>query len=205
METAEVAYEKHTHQCSLPQTQSSCETYLHAVVFHDPTEILHSTRKKARPGTKTIFSDSRIPIQGQLFGSPLISALATLTLWGLAHSLPPLIILSLLYGFFGGGYVVLWARIGTFLDDDDPTIALTTFGVFAFLKGVGNVLAGPISSLLITQAATARQYAIGRYKGVVIYTGVCMFVSSLAMVVWYIRRIIPKRILRCLAVWRCPA
>jgi len=55
METAEVAYEKHKHQCSLPQTQSSCDTYLHAVVFHDPTKILHSTRKKARPGTKTIF------------------------------------------------------------------------------------------------------------------------------------------------------
>jgi len=151
------------------------------------------------------FSDSRIPIQGLLFGSPLISALATLTLWGLAHSLPPLIIFSLLYGFFGGGYVVLWARMGTFLDDDDPTVALTTFGVFAFLKGVGNVLAGPISSLLITQAAAARQYAIGRYKGVVIYTGVCMFASSLAMVVWYIMRMMPKRILRCLAVWRCPA
>ncbi len=151
------------------------------------------------------FSDNRIPVQGLLFGSPLISGLATFTLWGLARSLPPLVIFSLLYGFFGGGYVVLWARMGTFLNADDPTVALTTFGVFAFLKGVGNVLAGPVSSVLITQASTVRQYATGRYQGIVIYTGICMFASSLAMVVWYIGRITPPQVSRCVTRWRCLA
>ena len=137
------------------------------------------------------FSDHRIPVQVLLFASPLISAVTTFTLWGLARSLPPLVVFSLIYGFFAGGYVVLWARMGTYLNADDPTVALTTFGVFAFLKGVGNVLAGPISSVLITQATTMEQYAIGRYEGIVIYTGICMFASSLAMVVWHIGRIMP--------------
>ena len=140
------------------------------------------------------FSDNRIPVQVLLFGSPLVSALAAFTLWGLARSLPPLVIFSLIYGFFAGGYVVLWARMGTFLNADDPTVALTTFGVFAFLKGVGNVLAGPMSSVLVTQTTTLGQYAIGRYKGVIIYTGICMFASSLVMVSWYIGRLIPTQI-----------
>ena len=137
------------------------------------------------------FSDNRIPVQVLLFASPLVSAVATFTLWGLARSLPPLVVFSLIYGFFAGGYVVLWARMGTYLNADDPTVALTTFGVFAFLKGVGNVLAGPISSVLITQATTLEQYAIGRYEGIIIYTGICMFASSLAMAVWHIGRIMP--------------
>ena len=141
------------------------------------------------------FSDSRIPVQALLFGSPLICGIAIFTLWGLARSLPPLIVFSIIYGFFGGGYVVLWARMGTFLNKDDPTVALTTFGVFAFLKGVGNVLSGPISSILITQATVVRQYAIGRYEGIVIYTGVCMFASSLAMAIWYSKRLISLQLL----------
>ena len=141
------------------------------------------------------FSDNRIPVQVLLFASPLISALATFTLWGLARSLPILVMFSLTYGFFAGGYVVLWARMGTFLNADDPTVALTTFGVFAFLKGVGNVLAGPISSVLITQTPALGHYAIGRYKGVVIYTGICMSASSLAMVIWYIGQIMLVRAL----------
>ena len=135
------------------------------------------------------FSDNRIPVQVLLFGSPTVCGVAIFTLWGLARSLPPLIIFSLIYGFFGGGYVVLWARMGTFLNKDDPTVALTTFGVFAFLKGIGNVAAGPISSALIIQTTELQQYAIGRYRGIVIYTGVCMFASSLAMVVWYVKSI----------------
>lgn len=141
------------------------------------------------------FSDNRIPVQGLLFGSPLVCAITIFALWGVARSLPPLLIFSLTYGFFGGGYVVLWARMGTFLSADDPTVALTTFAVFAFLKGVRNVLAGPISSVLITQDTAVKQYAIGRYKGVVIYTGICMFASSSAMVVWYIGRLIPAEII----------
>lgn len=58
-------------------------------------------------------SDRRIPINALLITSTFISALACLTLWRLAHSLAPLIVFALFYGFFGAGYTAMWARMGT--------------------------------------------------------------------------------------------
>ena len=132
-----------------------------------------------------VLSDTRVPLHFLIFLSPFISAIAALTLWGLARSLAPLIVFSLTYGFFAAGYVVLWARMGTTLSED-PTAALATFSVFAFGKGVGNVLAGPISAGLISQITSLGDYGVLRYKGVVIFTGVCMFLSSLSVGAWYI-------------------
>ncbi|RSL85418.1 hypothetical protein CEP52_016156 [Fusarium oligoseptatum] len=40
----------------------------------------------------------------------LVSSVATLTLWGLAHSLTPLILFTIVYGLFAGAYVVFWPR-----------------------------------------------------------------------------------------------
>ena len=55
-----------------------------------------------------ILSDGRLPLNLLIFLSSFVSAIAALTLWGLARSLAPLVIFSLLYGFFAAGYVVLW-------------------------------------------------------------------------------------------------
>ena len=131
-------------------------------------------------------SDYRLPLHFLMFLSPCACAIGTFTLWGLAHSLPPLIIFALIYGGFGGGFVVLWARMGTALSTD-PTAALAAFSIFAFEKGVGNVLAGPLSAVLITQTTDASNYGVLRYKGIVIFTGACMLLSSLSVVAWYLK------------------
>ena len=51
------------------------------------------------------------------------------------------------------------------------------------MRGVGNVLVGPTSSALITPDVLLGQYAISKYKGIVIYSGSCMLASA-SMVVF---------------------
>lgn len=45
-------------------------------------------------------SDNRVSVETLADCAPAVSAIAILTLWGLAHTLQPLIIFSLVYGFF---------------------------------------------------------------------------------------------------------
>lgn len=73
----------------------------------------------------------------------LMSAVASLTLWGLARSMAVLIVFSFVYGSFGAGYVAMRARIGTAVSEE-PIDAVATFSLFCFGKGVGNVFAGPL-------------------------------------------------------------
>ncbi|MCJ1395221.1 hypothetical protein MMC18_008104 [Xylographa bjoerkii] len=131
-------------------------------------------------------SDGRLPLHVLLLLSPLVSAIAAFTLWGFSHSLAPLGIFSLIYGFFGAGYVVLWGRMGMALSDD-PTAALATYSVFAFQKGIGNVLAGPISAALLIGTTDATSYGVLRYQNIVILTGVGMLLSSLSVGAWYLK------------------
>lgn len=136
-------------------------------------------------------SDKRVSVQTLAFILPLLSSVAALTLWGLGHSLSPLIIFSLIYGFFGGGYVVLWPKMGLELGDD-PTIAFVTFGIFSLLKGIGNVITGPISAEIVIQDTNFQQYGLEKYEWIVAYCGICMFASSMVMVSLYISRVIWK-------------
>ena len=136
------------------------------------------------PGQITVgyLSDRKGSGEILAFVIPMVSGLSIWTLWGLARTLTPLVGFSLLYGFFGGGYVVLWAKMGLELSDD-PKVALTLFGCFNFLKGVGNMLTGPISGVLMTQEVSLIKYGLGRYENIVLYCGSCMSSCAFIMIV----------------------
>ena len=118
--------------------------------------------------------------------STLATALASFTSWGLAHDLVPLIIFSLLFGFFAYGFSSMRARMGTAVSEE-PTAALATFGFFTFSQGLGNVLAGPISAGLLSGGVMKDSYGIVRYKSLIIFTGSCMLLSAMSVGSWYIR------------------
>jgi predicted MFS family arabinose efflux permease len=82
-------------------------------------------------------SDGRIPLNVLILLSSAMAAIASLTLWGLARSLAPLVLFALVYGFFGYGYVSMRVRMGTAITGE-PTAALATFAIFCFGQGVGN-------------------------------------------------------------------
>ena len=122
-------------------------------------------------------SDKRVSLNVLMTVSLIVAATATFSTWGLARSLPPLIIFALLYGFFGAGYTPLWARMVTAIDDE-PTSAQAIYSLFCFGKGVGNVLAGPISAGLLRASSGSGGYGHGMYKPVVIFTGGMLFLSA---------------------------
>ncbi|KAJ5646260.1 hypothetical protein N7490_002632 [Penicillium lividum] len=62
-----------------------------------------------------LLSDRNVSVNVLIFLSTIVAAAASLTLWGLAHSLAPLICFALVYGFFGAGYTATWARMSTSL------------------------------------------------------------------------------------------
>jgi len=73
-----------------------------------------------------------------------------------------MIVFALVYGFFGAGYVALWGRMGTAVSSE-PTAAFAAFGLFNFGKGVGNVLAGPISGSLLKGTISPGAFGANRY------------------------------------------
>lgn len=131
-------------------------------------------------------SDRKLPLNLLTLASTLISAIAVFALWGFAHNFALLVIFALVYGFFGAGYVAMWARMGTAVSSE-PTAAFATFGLFCFGKGIGNVLAGPISGMLITGAVNLPRYGAGRYEAVVVFTGACMLVSAGCIGLWQVK------------------
>lgn len=135
-------------------------------------------------------SDDRLPLNILAMLSTSVSAIASLALWGSSRSLAPLVVFSLLYGFFGAGFVAMRARMGTAVSDE-PTAALAMFSVLCFGQGVGNVLAGPISASLLSQITNVTAYGLVRYKSVVIFTGTCMLVSAVSLGMW---SLVPRRI-----------
>ncbi|KAM0415978.1 hypothetical protein ACHAPT_013077 [Fusarium lateritium] len=148
---------------------------------------LMSVSQVAGQLTFGLLSDRKVSINTLTTASTVISAAAVLALWGFAHSLPLLILFVLLYGFFGAGYVAIWARMTTSVTSD-PTTAPFIFGLLCFGKGVGNVLAGPISGNLLTHAVSTEKYGLVRYTGIVVFTGASMVLSALPVGLWRLSR-----------------
>ncbi|KAI4177177.1 MAG: hypothetical protein LQ343_000659 [Gyalolechia ehrenbergii] len=86
--------------------------------------------------------DGRVPVEILVFISPFI---------------------AIFYGASAGGFAVLWARMATTLSPN-PTLALTTFSYFACMKGIGNVVTGPVSSVLLSAEVSRDEYGIGKFK-----------------------------------------
>ncbi|KAL9024694.1 MAG: hypothetical protein Q9196_006323 [Gyalolechia fulgens] len=137
--------------------------------------------------------NGRVPVEILVFILPLISGLSILLLWGLAQSLTMLVVFSMFYGASAAGFAVLWARMATTLSPN-PTLALTTFSYFACMKGIGNVVTGPISSALLSPTVSRDEYGIGKFKGIVAFSGVVMMASATVMLIWGIG----SRVIKCM-------
>ena len=134
-------------------------------------------------------SDRKKWINPLLLVSSTVAATATLSTWGVARSITPLIFFALLYGFFGAGYTAMWGRMVTAVSEE-PSAHQSMFSLFNFQKGVGNVLAGPISAGLLKASANSSGYGHGMYKAIVVFTGVCLLLSAGSLGGVYVR---PKR------------
>lgn len=119
---------------------------------------------------------------GLVFMSSFVSAVATFLLWGFASSLPTLLAFSIIYGWFAGGFVILWPKFGGILSEDPGAV----FSMMAFGKGVGNILTGPISAPLMSGPVMSG-YGLNRFEPLILYLGSMMLVSSLGILGWPVR------------------
>ena len=147
---------------------------------------LMSVSQVAGQFTFGYLSDKKLSLNTLITVSLVISAAATLSAWGLARSLLPLIFFVLLYGFFGAGYTALWARMVTAVSQE-PSASQAMFGLFCCGKGIGNILAGPIGAGLPGWSSDVGEYGHGIYKAVVIFTGVSLLLSAGSLSTIYVR------------------
>jgi MFS family permease len=124
-------------------------------------------------------SDGRLPLNLLAVCSTVVAGVATVTLWGLANSLGPLVAFSLIYGFFAFGFVAIRPRMSMAVSEN-PSASLAIFSILVATQGVGNVVSGPISSGLLLSDVDPGGYGAARYKSVVIFTGSCMMLSALS-------------------------
>lgn len=141
---------------------------------------LMSVAQVAGQFTFGFLSDKKVSVNLLVTLSSVSAALAAFTLWGFAHSIAPLVAFALIYGFFGAGYVAMWARMSTSVSTD-PTATSMIFGLFCFGKGIGNVAAGSLGGNLILQGVELENYGLVKYMAVVIFTGGCMALSALVI------------------------
>lgn len=123
-----------------------------------------------------LLSDHRVPLDILACLSTIVAAIACLTMWRLAKSLPVLIVFAIVYGFFGAGFTAIWARMSTAITDD-VTAGPIVFSLLNFGKGIGNVLTGPVGGFLVSNSKSTGTPSSLSYRWVIVFTGVCMFAS----------------------------
>jgi len=74
---------------------------------------------------------------------------------------------------------VLYCRFVTALTDDSTT-SLFVYTVFDFERGLGNILAGPVSRSLLSKGIYSHTYGIGKYHRHFIFVGATFLVSSIS-------------------------
>jgi MFS family permease len=119
-----------------------------------------------------------------------MAMVATFGLWGTAKSIGLLITFSIIFGFFAYGFATMRVGMGRSVSDD-PSGVVATFAILVFLQGVGNVLVGPISAGLLSKTVRVDAYGINMYKSLVIFTGSCMSLSTIVIVLWFL---LPKKV-----------
>ncbi|KAI9758602.1 MAG: hypothetical protein M4579_002978 [Chaenotheca gracillima] len=103
------------------------------------------------------------------------STLAVIIFWGLYTHVAMLAVFAIIYGFFAGGYSSTWPGIQKTMKDEIPSIETgLVFGLLAGGRGIGNVISGPLSVLLLEAKWPESGKSFGfntEYGPVILFTG----------------------------------
>lgn len=108
--------------------------------------------------------------------SSLGSALPIFLLWGLSQHIANLVVFVLIYGFFAGGFSSTWTTMLREIQRDDAASdSSLLFGLLLGGRGIGFLLAGPLSGALLSEPGTISHDHIGyatAYGPMILCTGV---------------------------------
>ncbi|RFU35520.1 hypothetical protein B7463_g820, partial [Scytalidium lignicola] len=84
--------------------------------------------------------------------STLGSAISVLLFWGLSTSIPLIAIFAVSYGFFAGGFTSTYAgTVKSLMETAPRSEPGTIMGMLSLGRGIGNVVCGPLSELLLNK------------------------------------------------------
>lgn len=103
-------------------------------------------------------------------------------LWGLSTALPLLVVFSIMYGFFAGGFVCTNAGIIKLVKRYDHSADVgMMLGVTSAGRGVGSVLSGPLSEALLKGEAWKGKTGYGSgYGELIVFTGITAAVGGMS-------------------------
>lgn len=118
------------------------------------------------------------------------AAVEVLAIWSFARNLWSLIIFAMLFGATAGGYAVLRPRFADAVvgDATKKEQSLLIFGVLTALRGAAIIASGFIAETQLDEAAEIMSgYGGGKWKPVILYTGIVMLCSSLGGLGWFVK------------------
>lgn len=138
----------------------------------------------------------RFAVNNVLLISSVGSALSVFLLWGMASpsdtdssraGIALLTLFSISYGFFAGGFSSTWSGVITQIKRES-TPSLETglvFGLLAGGRGIGNVISGPLSTVLLHRGSVSDAHGhdvetgyATQYGTLIIFTGITAFFGA---------------------------
>ncbi|KEF54148.1 uncharacterized protein A1O9_09943 [Exophiala aquamarina CBS 119918] len=112
--------------------------------------------------------------------------LGTFLIWGFSTTIGPLYVFCIVYGFFAGSFSSTWP--GVIRETQKQKRAADLGMVFGFLaagRGIGNVVSGPLSEVLLAGNPwrNPANFAYGsRYGPLIVFTGVTALLGGLSII-----------------------
>jgi len=123
-----------------------------------------------------------------MLGGTIGASIEVLAIWGFTRNLWSFVIFAILYGATSGGYAVLRPRFAEAIvsNEKDKEQTLLVFGILTALRGAAIIASGFIvATQLDEEAPVTSGYGAGKWRDVILYTGIVMFASSLGGLGWF--------------------
>lgn len=145
----------------------------------------------------------RFSVTNIMLLSSVGSALSVLLFWGMASSgsdssqtaIALLTIFSITYGFFAGGFSSTWSGVITQIKrDSSPSLDTgLVFGLLAGGRGIGNVISGPLSTVLLQSGSLRGSSGLSgntgyetQYGTLILFTGITAFFGAWSWIWRYV-------------------
>jgi len=128
----------------------------------------------------------RFHVTNVILLSTIGATVSVFLFWGLSTELPLLCIFSILYGFFAGGFVSTNAGMIKVMKQRDESVDVgILLGIISAGRGVGAVVSGPLSTVLLKDRPWKGEADFGYgsgYGSLIVFTGVTTAVGGVSFV-----------------------
>jgi MFS family permease len=115
--------------------------------------------------------------------STIGSAVSVLVLWGFAAHIAPLILFGITFGLTAGGFTALWPHLVSLIIGEDQRLHTQMLTIFSASRGIGTILSGPFSSILLQipgfKGAGRIPYGLKGLGPLILFIGIILLMSAI--------------------------